>query len=281
MTRRELREEIFKLLFMVEFYSKEEMAEQVKSYFEDFPEKEISEKDHAYIEEKYENICAVLPEIDEKIAGAAKGWKLERIGKSDLSILRLGVYEMLYDDDYLSIIDDLQNNLMGGLNILSNLDKNNSRYSHNLDQALAYLDKAKLLTISLNSKTQELNNYLLGTKNGAGRVMPLPSVLQDLIDTTNGLYSSTFELGGSHYAQSRTVSASDVKKLYNGVKPFYDDYKDVTTQLNDSHLGSYIASSLSFINKLIDVSAATGGASTDHDSTDALDKTIQSVRAAR
>ena len=99
MTRRELREEIFKLLFMVEFYSKEEMAEQVKSYFEDFPEKEISEKDQAYIEEKYENICAVLPEIDEKIAGAAKGWKLERIGKSDLSILRLGVYEMLYDDD--------------------------------------------------------------------------------------------------------------------------------------------------------------------------------------
>ena len=99
MTRRELREEIFKLLFMVEFYSKEEMAEQVKSYFEDFPEKEISEKDHAYIEENYENICAVLPEIDEKIAGAAKGWKLERIGKSDLSILRLGVYEMLYDDD--------------------------------------------------------------------------------------------------------------------------------------------------------------------------------------
>ena len=84
---------------MVEFYSKEEMAEQLKSYFEDFPEKEISEKDHAYIEEKYENICAVLPEIDEKIAGAAKGWKLERIGKSDLSILRLGVYEMLYDDD--------------------------------------------------------------------------------------------------------------------------------------------------------------------------------------
>ena len=62
MTRRELREEIFKLLFMVEFYSKEEMAEQVKSYFEDFPEKEISEKDHAYIEEKYENICAVLPD---------------------------------------------------------------------------------------------------------------------------------------------------------------------------------------------------------------------------
>lgn len=99
MTRRELREEIFKLLFMVEFYSKEEMADQVKSYFEDFPEVEISEEDHAYIENKYENICAVLPEIDEKIAGASKGWKLERLGKAELTILRLAVYEMLYDED--------------------------------------------------------------------------------------------------------------------------------------------------------------------------------------
>lgn len=99
MTRRELREEIFKLLFMVEFYSKEELPEQVKSYFEDFPETEISEKDYAYIENKYENICAVLPEIDEKLSGASRGWKLERMGKADLTILRLAVYEMFYDED--------------------------------------------------------------------------------------------------------------------------------------------------------------------------------------
>ena len=99
MTRRELREEIFKLLFMVEFYSKDEMKEQVKSYFEDFPEKEISEKDHAYIEEKYENICAVLPKIDEKIASAAKGWKLERISKTALAVMRCAICEILYMDD--------------------------------------------------------------------------------------------------------------------------------------------------------------------------------------
>ncbi len=99
MTRRELREEIFKLLFMVEFYSKEELPEQVKSYFEDFPETEISEKDYAYIENKYENICVVLPEIDEKLSAASKGWKLERMGKTDLTILRLAVYEMFYDED--------------------------------------------------------------------------------------------------------------------------------------------------------------------------------------
>ena len=99
MTRRELREEVFKLLFMVEFYSREEMPGQIKAYFEDFPEKEISEENHAYIENKYENICAVLPEIDKKITGVSKGWRIERMGKTDLSILRLGIYEMLYDDD--------------------------------------------------------------------------------------------------------------------------------------------------------------------------------------
>ena len=99
MTRRELREEIFKLLFMVEFYSNDEMKEQVKSYFEDFPEKEISEKDHAYIEEKYENICAVLPEIDEKINEIAEGWRTRRMGKVELTILRLAVFEMKYDEE--------------------------------------------------------------------------------------------------------------------------------------------------------------------------------------
>lgn len=99
MTRRELREEIFKLLFMVEFYSKEEMEEQVKSYFEDFPEKEVSEEDHAYIETKYENVCAVLPEIDRILEESSKGWKLSRMGKAELTILRLAVYEMKYDED--------------------------------------------------------------------------------------------------------------------------------------------------------------------------------------
>lgn len=99
MTRRELREEIFKLLFMVEFYSKEEQPELAKAYFEDFAETEIAENDQEYIENKYENICAVLPEIDEKIAASSKGWKIERLGKAELTILRLAVYEMEYDED--------------------------------------------------------------------------------------------------------------------------------------------------------------------------------------
>ena len=38
-------------------------------------------------------------ELDEQIAAYAKGWSLDRIGRVDLSILRLAVYEMRYRDD--------------------------------------------------------------------------------------------------------------------------------------------------------------------------------------
>jgi N utilization substance protein B len=32
------------------------------------------------------------------IDGACRGWKLNRLGKTDLSILRLAVYEICYDE---------------------------------------------------------------------------------------------------------------------------------------------------------------------------------------
>ena len=41
----------------------------------------------------------MLPEIDLLLEGAARGWKLSRIGKVELTILRLAVYEMRFDED--------------------------------------------------------------------------------------------------------------------------------------------------------------------------------------
>ena len=38
-------------------------------------------------------------ETDKLIDNASKGWSVTRIGKSELAILRLAVYEMFYDDD--------------------------------------------------------------------------------------------------------------------------------------------------------------------------------------
>lgn len=97
MKRRELREHIFELLFRVEFNNQEEMPEQIRLFFEDM--EELEEKDQSYMEKKYASIMERLPEIDRLIGETAEGWKVSRMGKVDLTILRLAVYEMKYDDD--------------------------------------------------------------------------------------------------------------------------------------------------------------------------------------
>ncbi len=98
MGRRELREQIFKLLFRVEFNDRDEMAQQEQWFFED-DEHEMSDSDEEYISKKSRNILERLDEIDDMINKHAKGWTTERMGKVDVTILRLAVYEIVFDDD--------------------------------------------------------------------------------------------------------------------------------------------------------------------------------------
>ena len=98
MSRRELREQIFKFIFRVEFNAMEEMAEQEKLFFEDY-ELAIKDEDAAYISEKSNKILQRLEEIDGLINQYAKGWTTERMSKVDLTIIRLAVYEMKFDED--------------------------------------------------------------------------------------------------------------------------------------------------------------------------------------
>ena len=97
MGRRELRESIFQLLFMTEFNASEEMAEQRALFLENI--EDLQEKDQTYIQTKFEKICEKLPEIDAKLNESSKGWKTTRMAKVDLTILRLAVFELVYDED--------------------------------------------------------------------------------------------------------------------------------------------------------------------------------------
>ncbi|MBQ9934991.1 MAG: transcription antitermination factor NusB [Lachnospiraceae bacterium] len=97
MTRRQLRENIFKILFKLEFNSVEEMPEQLEFSLEDNPE--IDEKDVNYITDKTNKIISLIADIDDIICNVSSGWKLDRIGKAELAILRLAIYEMKYDAD--------------------------------------------------------------------------------------------------------------------------------------------------------------------------------------
>lgn len=98
MGRHEQREQLFKLLFRVEFNTPNEMPEQVKLFFQD-DEIEYSEKVMESIESRFEAIQAKLPEIDAMLNEKAEGWNVERMGKVELTVLRIAVYEMLFDDD--------------------------------------------------------------------------------------------------------------------------------------------------------------------------------------
>ncbi len=98
MSRREIREHIFKLVFLLEFYRGEELCEQAEIYLNEVEEAVPTEDESKLIHEKFHLIEDKIDEIDELINKTAKGWKLSRMGKVEAAILRLAVYEMKYDD---------------------------------------------------------------------------------------------------------------------------------------------------------------------------------------
>ena len=97
MLRSEQREHIFKMLFQIEFNEAADMPEHIRLYCESL--ENAAEKDKEYIQKKYEAVVSRVPEIDALINENAKGWKTSRMNKADLTVLRLAVYEMKWDED--------------------------------------------------------------------------------------------------------------------------------------------------------------------------------------
>lgn len=98
MSRSKLREKAFQLLFRAEFVSREELGEQAQLFFADEEQQMLSEKEQKQILEKVEQIVDRMSAIDGQIDEKTVGWKVNRLGKVELAILRLAVYEILYDD---------------------------------------------------------------------------------------------------------------------------------------------------------------------------------------
>lgn len=98
MKRAELREHIFRVIFGLEFNEENEMNEQIELYFDQL-EEDAKEKDLSYIRIKVQKIAEKVEAIDALINENTKGWKTTRMNKADLSILRLAVYEMKWDDE--------------------------------------------------------------------------------------------------------------------------------------------------------------------------------------
>ena len=96
MNRSAAREEAFKLLYSLEI-QKENYREQVDLYFEN--EEIQDEKMKEYINQVVSGIAKYSKEIEQKIAeNLKKDWKIDRISKIDLVLLKIAIYEILYTD---------------------------------------------------------------------------------------------------------------------------------------------------------------------------------------
>nr|WP_315103810.1 transcription antitermination factor NusB [uncultured Catonella sp.] len=96
MTRREFREHTAKLIFIFEFYPKDEWIEQFKFYV-DYAE--IKEDDREVLRQRVLAIEDKKEEIDSLIDNASKKWRINRISRTDLMLLRVAVYEIKFDTE--------------------------------------------------------------------------------------------------------------------------------------------------------------------------------------
>lgn len=94
MTRRQAREELINLLFETEFRS-DESAEAI--FATSTENREIA--DDEYLRRAYFAIMENLERIDETIGAHAHGWKTSRLGRISRAVLRMGVYELLFEAD--------------------------------------------------------------------------------------------------------------------------------------------------------------------------------------
>lgn len=97
MNRSAAREEAFKLLYSLEVQKKEEIEEQIKVYLES---ENITNKDVVrYIKSTIIGIEEKSEVILDKISKNLKSdWKIDRISKIDLVLLKLAIYEILFTD---------------------------------------------------------------------------------------------------------------------------------------------------------------------------------------
>ena len=97
MNRSEIREQAFKLIYSLEIQKKEPIEEQIELYLES---NEIKDKKAiTYIEDVVKGIEKNKEEIIVKIEKNLKqDWKIERISKVDVAILKLAIYEIKYTD---------------------------------------------------------------------------------------------------------------------------------------------------------------------------------------
>lgn len=97
MKRQKSREKAMELLFSIEI-SKNSYEETIENFIEDY-EMDLNTIDLDYIKNVVKVVTDNLETIDEKIIKSLVNWKLDRVSKVNLTVLRLAVGEMMFIED--------------------------------------------------------------------------------------------------------------------------------------------------------------------------------------
>ena len=96
MNRSAIRENAFKLIYSLEIQKTENLEEQIDLFFESNNIEEQAQKDiKNVILGIYENSESIEKDIEENLK---EEWKINRISKMDLSILKLAIYEIKHNE---------------------------------------------------------------------------------------------------------------------------------------------------------------------------------------
>ena len=91
--RSELRKIIMTVLYQISVYKSNKIKYDIKDVI-----KESLEVENEFVNEIVYGVLKNKTKIDEMANTYLKDWSIDRLGKTDGAILRMGIYEMLYTD---------------------------------------------------------------------------------------------------------------------------------------------------------------------------------------
>lgn len=92
-TRSELRQKCMTILYQITIYKKNNMDYNVDDVIH-----EVCPIDNEYVKEIVYGVLTYKNEIDELANKYLDGWTIDRLGNTDMAILRIGIFELLYTD---------------------------------------------------------------------------------------------------------------------------------------------------------------------------------------
>ncbi len=93
MNRSELRKLIMTILYQVNVYEKNKMDYKIEDVI-----KEVCPIENEFVKDSVYGVITYKSDIDALANTYLNNWTIDRLGNTDQSILRLGIYELMYTD---------------------------------------------------------------------------------------------------------------------------------------------------------------------------------------